>query len=395
MGLGDYASALRLLPEAARRLRRANGSWPWRGHGPGQHGPAQWAHGRFRGRASRACAEAQAVSRSRTRLRHAALCAQPRSDAAAPAGRPGRGTRPCHRGRGNGQPSNETPTHALNCQANLTVHSVRSWADDDTTQLLELSGTMRVERGLLFVAAEGAAVRGHRCSMTVALGGSGRLHSRVCVPEQLDLGHLHLLASRALLRPSWPRRSLGQRAAPSEPQSASWMPWHGTGASPRLVAHLPRTRPHSHPPPSRPRHGTQRRRSFWRARRAIQGTPLRQRCPTPSTALAHRPGVAQVRSRRSRSSLVARIQVLALMAEGQRNDEMAAELFISLRHGEDPRQSHLHQAGVWTTGSRPSSLVQRQRRDLRVSGRLSRPRHQPSSGDRIHPGYDSPGGSPR
>ncbi len=150
-----------------------------------------------------------------------------------------------------------------------------------------------------------------------------------CVPKQLDLGHIHLLNQELCIRPSLAAWSIIHAVPPertAELLAALARHWRYAETVEALVADAPGLAPLA--VTAAAKHSTDTvLADVLRATRGMHSGALSD---AVESALASRPR-ASIRDGAAFGELTPReLQVLGLMADGRRNDEMAAELYISL-----------------------------------------------------------------
>ena len=218
------------------------------------------------------------------------------------------------------------PYIALNSQANL-LYLQALLGDSDTSQLLGISRRAS-GAGLSFIALK-AQLYAAVVAQTTGDGELGAELLRDCVPRQLELGHIHLLAQELCPRPAL--AALALASAPSQDLAQRLM---GALASHWGFAKLVEALVADSPPLAAPavRAAAERASDEVLARvlAVTQGIRNGALARAVQTALEQRPGVSFVPApvfpeltRRER-------QVLSLMAEGRRNQEIADVLFLAL-----------------------------------------------------------------
>ena len=218
------------------------------------------------------------------------------------------------------------PYTALNCQANAVFAS--ALIDGQAGDSLGLIARKARERDLWFVALKAdlyAAVIAH------LLGDQAHAQQLLagCIPRQLALGHLHILTQELCPRPDLASVALSKTVSPSGPEElmdALARHWRFAETVEALVADAPRLAPaavraaidHS---------SDGDLRLVLRAVRGVRSAKLNE---VVETAYRER-SLTDATGRSSLPELTAReTEILALMAEGKRNTEMARELFISI-----------------------------------------------------------------
>ena len=217
------------------------------------------------------------------------------------------------------------PYIALNTQANLLFLRALL-GDNDTPQLLAVSRRAS-GAGLSFIALKSllyAAV----VSQTTGAGELGAELLRDCVPKQLKLGHLHILAQELCPRPAIAAVALA--SVPSEDLAQRLMDalanhWGFAGLLEELVSDSPALAvPAVQAATLRASDGVLAR--VLTVTQGIRGGALAR---AVETALAQRPGVSFEPGPSFPELTKRERQILQLMAEGRRNPEIAAELFLS------------------------------------------------------------------
>jgi ATP/maltotriose-dependent transcriptional regulator MalT len=217
------------------------------------------------------------------------------------------------------------PYIALNSQANL-LYLQALLGDSDTSQLLAISRRAS-GAGLSFIALK-AQLYAAVVAQTTGDGELGAELLRDCVPRQLELGHLHLLAQELCPRPAVAALALAN--APSQDLAQRLMDalashWGFAGLVEALVAGSP-----TQAVPA-VRAAAERASDDVLARvlavtQGIRGAALAR---AVETALGQRPGVPFVPGPVFPELTKRERQILRLMAEGRRNLEIADQLFLS------------------------------------------------------------------
>ncbi len=217
------------------------------------------------------------------------------------------------------------PYIALNSQANLLY--VRALlGDSDTSQLLAISRRAS-DAGLSFVALKARLY----AAVVAQTTGDGDLSAellRGCVPRQLELGHLHLLAQELCPRPAIAALALAN--APSADLARRLMDalachWDFAALVGALVADAPAlAAPAVRAAGNRACDGVLA--GVLAVTQGIRDGALAQ---AVAAALAQHPGVSFTPGPVFPELTKRERQVLRLMAEGRRNPEIAAELFLS------------------------------------------------------------------
>jgi len=218
------------------------------------------------------------------------------------------------------------PYIALNSQANL-LYLRALLGDSDTSRLLAVSRRAS-GAGLSFVAQKARLY----AAIVAQTTGDGELSAKLlrdCVPRQLELGHLHLLAQELCPRPAV--AALALASAPSQDLAQRLMDalaghWGFAELVEALVADSPALAP------AAVRAAATRASDDVLAGvlAATQGIRDGALARAVETALEQRPGVPFVPGPVFPDLTKRERQVLRLMAEGRRNQEIAAELFVSL-----------------------------------------------------------------
>ena len=215
---------------------------------------------------------------------------------------------------------------SLNCQANLLFTMALLGADEG--QRLQQVGTMASEAGLLFVELKAqlfCAISDHvRGATDSAIRRLGQ-----CVSEQLRLGHVHLLAQELSSRPVIASGVAGRCVQVNEVDrllDALARHWRFSDVVRVLAAEASHLAPAAIGAATRHSSDEDLRRAIDAVRGLHSGklsdaleSAYRERALSGAELL----GPLADLTRREK-------QVLALMADGKRNDEMASELFISL-----------------------------------------------------------------
>ena len=217
------------------------------------------------------------------------------------------------------------PYIALNSQANL-LYLRALLGDSDTSELLAISKHAS-DAGLSFVALKAKLY----AAIVAQTNGDRELSAtllRDCVPLQLELGHLHLLAQELCPRPAV--AALALASVTSEDQAQRLMDalashWGFAGLAEALVADNPALA------------AAAVRAAAARASDDVlagvlavtQGIRGGAAARAVETALEQRPGVPFVPGPVFPELTKRERQVLRLMAEGRRNPEIAAALFLS------------------------------------------------------------------
>ena len=217
------------------------------------------------------------------------------------------------------------PYIALNSQANL-LYLRALLGDSDTSQLLAVSDRAS-GAGLSFVALKAqlyAAVVAH----TTGDGELGAELLRDCVPLQLELGHLHLLAQELCPRPAVAALALAK--APSADLAQRLMGalashWGFAGLVEALVADSPAAAAPAVRAAAE-RASDDVLAGVLAATRGIRDGALAR---AVETVLALRPEVPFTPGPVFPELTKRERQVLRLMADGRRNPEIAAELYLS------------------------------------------------------------------
>jgi ATP/maltotriose-dependent transcriptional regulator MalT len=217
------------------------------------------------------------------------------------------------------------PYIALNSQANL-LYLRALLGDKDTSQLLAISRRAS-GAGLSFVALK-AQLYAAVVARTTGDGELGAELLRDCVPRQLTLGHLHLLAQELCPRPTVAAVALASASSQDLVQrlmDALANHWSFAGLVEALVADTP-----AQAVPA-VRAAAERASDDVLARvlAATQGTSGGALARAVETALEQRPGVSFVPGPVFPELTKRERQILRLMAEGRRNLEIADELFLS------------------------------------------------------------------
>jgi len=231
---------------------------------------------------------------------------------------------PCTKAAG-GVTFERDPYIALNSQANL-LYLRALLGEKDTSQLLAVS--RRASGADLSFVALKAQLYAAVVAQTTGEGELGAELLRDCVPRQLELGHLHLLAQELCPRPAVAAVALA--SAPSQDLAQRLMDalashWGFAGLVEALVADSPALAAPA------VRAAAERASDDVLARtlavtQGIRGGALAR---AVETALKQRPGVSHTLGPVFPELTKRERQVLRLMAEGRRNQEIAVELFLS------------------------------------------------------------------
>jgi DNA-binding NarL/FixJ family response regulator len=217
------------------------------------------------------------------------------------------------------------PYIALNSQANL-LYLRALLGDKDTSQLLAISRRAS-GAGLSFVALK-AQLYAAVVAQTTGDGELGAELLRDCVPRQLELGHLHLLAQELCPRPAVAAVALA--SAPSQDLAQRLMDalashWGFAELVEALVADSPALAvPAVQAAAERASDDVLAR--VLAVTQGIRGGALVR---AVETALEQRPGVSLTPGPVFPELTKRERQILRLMAEGRRNPEIAVELFLS------------------------------------------------------------------
>ncbi len=217
------------------------------------------------------------------------------------------------------------PYIALNSQANL-LYLRALLGDKDTSQLLAISRRAS-GAGLSFVALK-AQLYAAVVAQTTGDDELGAELLRDCVPRQLELGHLHLLAQELCPRPAVAAVALA--SAPSQDLAQRLMDalashWGFAGLVEALVADSPALAvPAVQAAAERASDDVLAR--VLAVTQGIRGGALAR---AVETALEQRPGVSLTPGPVFPELTKRERQILRLMAEGRRNPEIAVELFLS------------------------------------------------------------------
>ncbi len=217
------------------------------------------------------------------------------------------------------------PYIALNSQANL-LYLRALLGDKDSPRLLALSRRAS-GAGLSFVALK-AQLYAAIVAQTTGDGELGAELLRDCVPRQLELGHLHLLAQELCPRPavaavalaSAPSQDLAQRL-----MNALASHWGFAGLVEALVADSPALA-RAAVQAAAERASDEVLARVLAVTQGIRGGALAR---AVETALEQRPGVSLTPGPVFPELTKRERQILRLMAEGRRNPEIAVELFLS------------------------------------------------------------------
>jgi ATP/maltotriose-dependent transcriptional regulator MalT len=250
----------------------------------------------------------------------------------------------CHEAtllRRQGNPSDATPLYeaaletvdhgrdayaSLNCQANLLFTNTLLGGDEH--ERLQNVGTMAGDAGLLFVESKAqlyCAIADHVLGATdSAILGLGR-----CTSEQLRLGHLHVLAQEIGSRPEIACLVAGRCVEADDVDQlldALARHWRFSDVVRAIAAEAPRLAPAAIEAATRHSSDDDLRQSID----AVRGLRSGKLSDAVESAY-HERALSGAELHGPLSDLTRREkQVLALMADGKRNDEMASELFISL-----------------------------------------------------------------
>jgi LuxR family maltose regulon positive regulatory protein len=218
------------------------------------------------------------------------------------------------------------PYIALNSRANLLFLRALL-GDGDTSQLLAVSRRAS-GAGLSFVELKAQLY----AAIVVQATGAGKLAAellRDCVPRQLELGHLHLLAQELCPRPTV--AALALASVPSEDLTQRLLDvlarhWDFAGLVETLVADTPAL--------AAPAVQAAAQRAsdevLARVLTATQGVRGGGLARAVDAALQRRPGVTFSPGPVFPQLTIRERQVLCLIAEGRRNQEIADDLFLSL-----------------------------------------------------------------
>jgi ATP/maltotriose-dependent transcriptional regulator MalT len=217
------------------------------------------------------------------------------------------------------------PYIALNSQANL-LYLRALLGGKDTSRLLAISRSAS-SAGLSFVALKAQLY----AALVAQTSGDGELGAellRACVPRQLELGHLHLLAQE--LCPSPAVAALALASAPPQDLAQGLMDalanhWGFAGLVEALVA----DRPALAAPAVRAAAERASDDVLARVLAVTQGIRGGALARAIETALARRPGVPFAPGPVLPELTNRERQILRLMAEGRRNPEIADGLFLS------------------------------------------------------------------
>ena len=217
------------------------------------------------------------------------------------------------------------PYIALNSQANL-LYLRALLGDGDASRLLAISRRASAA-GLSFVALKAQLY----AAITAQTTGDGELGAellRDCVPRQLSLGHLHLLAQELCPRPAVAAVALASAQSQDLEQrlmDALARHWGFAGLVEALVADSPTLAV----PAVRAAAVRASDDVLARVLTATQGIHGSALARAVATALEQRPGVPFVPGPVFPELTKRERQVLRFMAEGRRNLEIANELFLA------------------------------------------------------------------
>ncbi len=218
------------------------------------------------------------------------------------------------------------PYIALNTQANL-LYLRALLGDKDTSRLLAISRRAS-DAGLSFVALK-AQLFAAIVALTTGDGELGTELLQDCVPRQLELGHIHLLAQELCPRPEVAAVALA--SAPSQYLAQRLMDalaghWGFAGLAEALVADGPALAV-SAVQAAAERASDDVLAGVLAVTQGIRGGALAK---AVEAALEQRPGVSFSPGPVFPELTKRERQILRLMAEGRRNPEIADELFLSL-----------------------------------------------------------------
>lgn len=215
---------------------------------------------------------------------------------------------------------------ALNARANLEF--LRSLLGDDRSAALLACADEAEAGGLAFVAMKALLY-----AAVVALGrGQARRGAALlerCLPRQLALGHLHLLAQELSPRPVCATTALRVAAARGlAGQLMEVLAVHRAFAG--VVAAVADEQPDLVPVAVEAARTHATDEVLAGVLRAVGGPRSREAAAAIAAAVAQRPVAARPRETRLSCLTARELQVLGLMSEGRRNPEIAASLFLSL-----------------------------------------------------------------